>query len=177
MPVKCQRFNRIKQINNVIKDRDSRGFFIRFLNVIITRSSIVEEVFPFDRRISCNCIAKNSHGEWTENDERSHIVPGIVEPVKWLEETRSLEDEPQRGRPFLTEDQITAVETIMKHYHLAAESFTKSASKMEGYRLFPSHRLDVSSTWYYISIPTNCTLSRRYNQETQIWENHLPSGL
>lgn len=89
---KCQRFNRIKQINNVIKDRDSRGFLIRFLNVIITRSSIVVEVFPFDRRISCNCIAKISHGERTECDERSHIVPGIVKLFKRLEENRFLEN-------------------------------------------------------------------------------------
>lgn len=50
--LQSEKFCRIMQNNLEIIDRVTRGFLIRFQDVIITRSSIVVDVVLFERRVS-----------------------------------------------------------------------------------------------------------------------------
>lgn len=89
-----------------MKDRDTRGFYIRFQNVTHTRSSVVGIIVLFEQRVSNYCVAETIHGETTEDKEWSHIIAGNSEVCQIVRRDVSIEFRPRNGRPSYEKDRL-----------------------------------------------------------------------
>lgn len=146
-----RRFSKIMQINCTTKGHYTSGFFIRFQNVIITRSSVVGEVILWEQRVINYCVTKTSHNKRNETEEWFHIVSWNSEASQTVQRNWLFQISATKRKILTGKVQISAVETTIND--LAAESSKESSSAHKARRI-----LDVTHSL----ISTNLLLNSAF---------------